>query len=381
VRLEVDYGRENPSLLGPDRRVHVRWRRLARGSGYALVVLGGLSLLPPVQARAKAIAVLVEALGGSFPRPFAADVSRREVQIGGVTGDLYDPGGAAPAVVLVPGAAGRGRDDDRVIRVARALARARRVVFVPDLELFERRFEPVDVDRLVAATEALLADERVSGGVSMLGFSYGGSFALLAAADPRISAQVEQVATFGAYFDMRGVVQALTTGVSLVDGNRYPWDPHPDAARIVRRQATRAVPQSQRVLLRQALDEEIDRSKLPLQARAVVDVLENEDPHRTFELVERLPAETRDLLERFSPATVAGRIETPVLALHSTDDPAVPYGEAVRLAGAMPRARLMTVSVFRHVDFQSASLSDWLSAGDDLFTVWRFVSAMISAQE
>jgi fermentation-respiration switch protein FrsA (DUF1100 family) len=113
----------------------------------------------------------------------------------------------------------------------------------------------------------------------------------------------------------------------------------------------------------------------------VFDVLENGDPRRTFELVEQLPSETRDLLEKFSPATVAGRIETPVLALHSTDDPAVPYGEAVRLAGAMPGARLLTVSVFKHVDFKSGSLSDWLAAGDDLFTVWRFVSAMISAQE
>jgi pimeloyl-ACP methyl ester carboxylesterase len=359
----------------------MRWRRLAKRSGYALVVLGGLSLLPPVQGRAKAIAVLAEALGGDFPRPFAADVSRSEVQIGGVTGDLYDPGRPAPAIILVPGAAVQGRADARVVRVARALARARRVVFVPNLELFERRFEPVDVDRLVAATEALLDDERVDGGVSMLGFSYGGSFALLAAADPRISRSIEQIATFGAYFDMRGVVQALTTGVSLVDGRRFPWKPHPDAARIVREQATRAVPKSQRILLRDALDAGIDRSKLPQQARAVLDVLENEDPRRTFELIEELPSKTRQLLEMFSPATVAGRIETPVLALHSTDDPAVPYGEGVRLAGAMPSARLLTVSVFKHVNFKSGSPSDWLGAGDDLFTVWRFVSAMISAQE
>jgi pimeloyl-ACP methyl ester carboxylesterase len=368
-------------FLRLDRAARMRWRRLARRSGYVLVVLGGLSLLPPVQARAKAIAVLAEALGGDFPRPFAADVMRREVQMGGVTGDLYDPDGRAPGILLVPGAAVEGRADDRVVRVARALARAGRVVFVPDLELFERRFEVADVDRLVAATEGLLDDERVDGGVSMLGFSYGGSFALLAAADSRISADIEQVATFGAYFDMRGVVQALTTGVSLVDGRRIPWEPHPDAARIVREQATSAVPKSQRPLLRQALDGGIEGSKLPQQARSVLDVLENGDPRRTFELVEQLPSETRDLLERFSPATVAGRIETPVLALHSTDDPAVPYGEAVRLAGAMPGARLLTVSVFKHVDFKSGSLSDWLAAGDDLFTVWRFVSAMISAQE
>jgi pimeloyl-ACP methyl ester carboxylesterase len=373
--------RQPGSFLSRDQNVRMRWRRLGRGSGYALVVLGGLALLPPVQARAKAIAVLVEALGGDFPRPFAPTVTRDEVEIGGVTGDLYAPDGPAPAIVLVPGAAVEGRADDRVARVAHALARAERVVFVPELELFERRFESDDVDRLVAATQGLLEDGRVDGGVSMLGFSYGGSFALLAAADPRISADIEQIVTFGAYFDMRGVLQALTTGVSLVDGRRIPWEPHPDAARIVRQQATSAVPKSQRELLRRALDDGVDRSRLPKQARSVFDVLDNEDPRRTFELVEQLPPDTRDLLERFSPATVSGRIERPVLALHSTDDPAVPYGEAVRLAGAMPDVRLLTVSVFKHVDFKSGSVRDWLSAGDDLFTVWRFVSAMISAQE
>ena len=124
MRLDVDDGLKIPRFLGRDRTARMRWRRLARGSGYALVVLGGLSLLPPVQARAKAIAVLVEALGGSFPRPFAADVSRREVQIGGVTGDLYDPGRAAPAIVLVPGAAAEGRADDRV-EIGRASCRER----------------------------------------------------------------------------------------------------------------------------------------------------------------------------------------------------------------------------------------------------------------
>ncbi len=107
-----------------------------------LVWLGGVAayvtvvaLIPSVQARGKALGVLAEAVGVSFPRPFAPPVRRRPVSLDGVTGHLYVAGRSAPAMILVPGAAPRGKDDPRAIRLARSLARAGRVVFVPDLEL------------------------------------------------------------------------------------------------------------------------------------------------------------------------------------------------------------------------------------------------------
>jgi dipeptidyl aminopeptidase/acylaminoacyl peptidase len=109
--------------------------------------------------------------------------------------------------------------------------------------------------------------------------------------------------------------------------------------------------------------------------------LVNEDPARTFDLAARLPAGARDLLAQFSPSSVADRIDVPVVAMHSTDDPAVPFGEALRLERGIPSTRLVDVEVFRHVDFSAASPSAWLQAADDLWNAWRFTSWLLAAQE
>jgi pimeloyl-ACP methyl ester carboxylesterase len=354
--------------------------RAIRGLSYTALAVTGLALLPPVQARGKAVAVLAEAIGLPFPRPAAAPVTRVAATIGGVPGDLYSPGQPAPAIVLIPGAAPGGKDDPRVIRVARAIARAERVVFVPVLELAERRLVEEDIDRIALSTAALADHELVRGGVTLLGFSYGGSFGLVAAADPRLDGKLAQVAVFGAYYDLIGLVQAVTTGVSLVDGQRIPWDGHPMAQAILRARAVSLVPGKEQNTLLAALEGGSTQG-LGRSARAMYDLLVNEDPARTFDLAARLPGSARDLLSRFSPSSVADRIDVPVVAMHSTDDPAVPYGEALRLEQGISGTRLVSVEAFRHVDFSVTSPVAWFQASDDLWNAWRFTSWLLAAQE
>lgn len=356
--------------------------KFLRRAGYALVALIAVGFLPPVQARVKAVPVLAESLGFQLPRPFAADVERTEVELDGITGDLYDPGKPAPAIVLIPGAAPRGRDDPRLIRAAEAIAKSERIVFVPQLELTQRRFVVEDIERIVRSTAALAEREDVAGEVTLFGISYGGSFGLIAAADDRLRGRLGQIAIFGAYFDLVGVVQAVTTGVSLVDGERFPFDADPRARDVLNEVSTRLVPKQDRPALTAALEGEIDRSELPERARAVYDFLTNEDPERTFDLAERLPDRAREVIEEFSPSSVAEHIDAPVVAMHSTDDPVVPYGEGIRLESELPDARLFTVSLFRHVDLSEGNIEGGLfGAAGDFFTAWRFTSAVLSAQE
>jgi pimeloyl-ACP methyl ester carboxylesterase len=354
--------------------------RTIRGLSYAALAVTGLALLPPVQARGKAVAVLAEGLGLPFPRPAGAPVSRVDATMGGVPGDLYSPGQPAPAIVLIPGAAPGGKDDPRVTRVAFALARAERVVFVPTLELAERRFVEGDIDRIASAAAALADHQLVRGRVTLLGFSYGGSFSLVAAADPRLVGKLAQVAVFGAYYDLVGMVQAVTTGVSLVDGRRIPWEGHPLAETILRAQAVTLAPEREQNALSVALQGG-SADELSPRSRAIYDLLVNEDPARTFDLAARLPERAREMLARFSPSSVADRIDAPVVAMHSTDDPAAPFGEALRLQQGIPGTRVVSVEVFRHVDFSATSPSAWLQAADDLWNAWRFTSWLLAAQE
>jgi pimeloyl-ACP methyl ester carboxylesterase len=356
-------------------------RRGLGGLAALAIIVTALGFLPPVQARAKAVAVLAEAVGLSVPRPFAPSVARAEASFGGVTGDLYYPGQPAPAVVLIPGVVEHARGDPRVVRSARSIARAERVVFVPELELASERFVDEDIDRIVRAVRALEAHSLTTGRVAILGFSFGGSFGLLAAADPRLSGRLAQVAVFGAYFDLIGVIQAVTTGVSLVDGRRVTWEPHPLAEEILHDVVLRLVPPVARAPLGAALDGTVQPEALPPDLRAVYQLLQNRDPTRTFGLAARLPGPALETLRRFSPSSVADRITAPVIAMHSTDDPAVPYGELLRLAEALPETRVTTVSLFEHVDFEAGSPRDWVGAARDLWSAWGFAGRLLAAQE
>jgi pimeloyl-ACP methyl ester carboxylesterase len=354
------------------------WPWFVAASALALIVA---ALLPAVQARGKGLAVLVEAVGGSFPRPLAPSIQRKDVTLDGVTGHLYVPGRPSPPILLLPGAAIRGKEDPRAVRLARSLARAERLVFVPDLTLYTRRFDPEDLDRIVRAVIALSEHPLGGGPVVVVGISYGGSFALVAAADPRTAGRLEQVAVFGAYHDLVGVIQAVTTGVSLVDGVRVPWRGHPLAASILREAAVSLVSERSRPALREALEGVGSEGALPKDAQAVFDLLANRDPAATFELAARLPKRARSFLAGFSPSSVADRIRVPVVAMHSTDDPAVPYGEALRLKHGLPEVRLVTVRSFRHVDLEAAGPGGVAALLGDLWDAWTFTTWLLEPQE
>jgi pimeloyl-ACP methyl ester carboxylesterase len=320
---------------------------LALGAALALL-LAAVVLVPGVRAVAKAPFVLGDVLGAPLPRPWAPPVERTVAEVGRVVVDRYSPGSAAPPVLVVPGAAPAGRDDPRVVSLATAVARAGRQVVVPELALYRQRLDLDDVDRVVQVAEALCPP---GGGLVLVGFSYGGSLALVAAADERVAACIDLVATFGAYADLVGVVQAAATGVSVVDGVEHPWRGVDEslARRVLYDAAGEFVPAEQRDPLRRALAER-DPGGLSPAGRVVYEMVTTEDPERVRTLAERLPPRGAAVVEAFSPVAVSHRVSARVLAAHAVGDPAVPYAELLRLRQAFPAAETMTVRSFDHVD-------------------------------
>jgi pimeloyl-ACP methyl ester carboxylesterase len=320
---------------------------------------------------------MLESLGVSVPRPFAPQIRSNDTAVGGVSGRLYlpeEPG--APAVLIVPGATPAGLNDTRVETLAHAIARSSRTVFVPDLDLYQERFSEQDLERIVGAIEGLA--ERTSTPVSVLGTSYGGSFALIAAADPRTDGRIARVATLGAYYDLIGVIQAVTTGSSVVGDELIVWQPHPLARNVLFARAAELVPEPERSRLIDALGGNGSRQSLSPPARALFDLLINTDPYRTYDLAARLPPEVTRFLERFSPKSIAGSITFPVAVMHSTDDPLVPYGELQRMEDGLQAERMDTVALFSHVDFNAASPRDWIEVTPDLWKVWGFTTWLLA---
>ncbi len=312
--------------------------------------------------------VLIRALGPR--RPVGTAVTRHDLVLApgppDVTGHLWIPPGApAPAIVLAAGVTPRGPDDPRVVRLADALTRSGRVVFVPAMELPRQRIADADVERLVRAVLALHANPAVRGGVTLLGFSFGGSFALLAAADPRLRDRVNLVATFGAYGDLAGLIQAATTGVSTVGGHARPWSGHERAAAV----------------LKARLDGTISAylgGASPDHHAALRALLDNDDPDAVADLIACLPAPFPALVERLSPVRVAGHVHAPIILAHAVDDPTIPPAELARLQQAFPDARTHQVRLFTHVDF-APTLRQLRQAIADLRESWRFAATVLAA--
>lgn len=336
-------------------------------------------LLPPGRTSAKALAVSAESLGLRLPRPFAS-YHQREVRFGSVVGDLYAPARGGSPVVLLPGAAPRGRDDPRLVRVAQALARAGRLVIVPELALYDERLVEEDVERIVTVVRE--ASARTGGEpVVVVGISYGGALSLLAVADPAIRDEVATVAVFGAYTELVGVIQAVTTGVSLVEGRAIEWRPHPDADEVLRDRIVELLPPEERGPLERALTGRLDPARLEGGARVLYELLDNDDPRRTREIAAELPTRMRERLAALSPSSRLDEVEADILAMHAVDDPLVPYAEALRLRAARPDADLRTLRWFGHVDLEASSPRDWLLAVGDLWHVWRFTTGVLAPHE
>jgi hypothetical protein len=355
------------------------WRRwLALALLIALVV----ALAPSVWMRAVAFATVADGLDLAVPRPFAPAIEHDVDDAGGVEVDRYGPQGwsqaASPpqAIVVVPGAAPAGRQDTRVVALAEAIARAGRVVVVPELEVYDEDLVPADIDRIGRVVTALAPDH---GRVALVGVSFGGSLSLLAAADPTVGEQVSLVATFGAYADLGGVVQAATTGVSLIDGEVFPWAGDPRAADVVRDQVLGLLDDDESAAVAAALAGETDPASLADDLRAVHDLLANDDPARTPELIERTPAVVRERIDEVSPARAGAGLEVALIALHAVDDPVIPYGELVRLGSVFPHADQVTLTTFDHVGVDDQGGTGWWVTVQDLWRATAFVARVLTA--
>ena len=374
VRSEPDGDGSAPA---PDRR---HW--WTRGLALVLLVVIVVASAPPVWSRAVAVATVADGLDLAVPRPFAAEIEHDAVEVDGVEVDRYGPAGWSDAtephqvVVVVPGATPSGRRDRRVVGLSEAIARAGRVVVVPELEVYDETLVPTDIDRIGRVVRALAPDH---GPVVLLGVSFGGSLSLVAAADPAVGANVSLVATFGAYADLGGVVQAATTGVSLVDGERFPWDGDPRAAAVVRDQVLGLLEAGQQAAVAKALEGEVDPENLHDELRAVHDLLANDDPARTPQLLDRTPDAVGDRIAQVSPVHAGAALEVPVLALHAIDDPVIPYGELARLGSVYPQADRVTLTTFDHVGVDDRADPGWWVTIQDLWKATAFVSRILTA--
>lgn len=119
----------------------------------------------------------------------------------GIRFDCYQPrAGVRNTIIALHGCTLNGKDDPRLQHLARCLAASGSRCVVPTLPGLSRfQWEPSDIDDLV---DFMLQLPGGKNSIGLMGFSYGGSYALLAAARPRVAARIKFVLSFGAYYTL-----------------------------------------------------------------------------------------------------------------------------------------------------------------------------------
>jgi acetyl esterase/lipase len=298
---------------------------------------------------------------------FTSDPIREHVTLryaGGKTmpADLYrPPQGRHGAIIFVMGAPPLEPDDSRLVRLADSVARAgfaMIVPFSPDLDReFIAREEP---DAYVAAFQYLREQSFVDPDrIGFIGVSVGGSLALIAAADPSISADVDFLVAFGAYYDALDTLAAVTTGSIYYGDQREPWDARRHTEDVMAEQLIDRLPDSgdRDLLWTVFVDREnVSTSELATltpTGRDAYEFLSNRDPARVPELIERLPAAFLSDMRALSPSLRIDGLQAEVFILHDRSDRFIPYVESRRLRDRLAgyaKLHYTELTVFEHVE-------------------------------
>lgn len=299
-------------------------------------------------------------------------ISRDEEQI---PADLYrlPDGKRRAAILLTHGIIEDGKDDPRLVRFARSLARSGFVVLVPELKGMKSfRILFNDVDDIVISFRYLasrkeIVDEKKMG---LIGFSYGAGPTFMAAADPSIRRQVKFLVSFGGYYDPINVIRFITTGYYEYRGEKGFLKPEPYGKWVFFMNNVDYVEsEKDRRLLKAVFKKEEEQKRdeaanllgnLTPQGRYLYELLINEDPGRVDDLVKKTDPRVRDYIGRLALAPLIPSIHAYLLIGHGSTDPLIPYTESLRLADAVQdksRVHLAILKLFTHVDPARKSFS------------------------
>ncbi|HLU25502.1 MAG TPA: dienelactone hydrolase family protein [Longimicrobiales bacterium] len=292
---------------------------------------------------------------------------------------LYRPAhgtGPLPGWVLLHGLTVPGREHTSLKRFARAVAASGAAVLVPDIpEWRALRVAPaVTVDTIRAAILALAErDDTIPGRIGVIGFSFGATQALVAAADPRLKGHLAAVAAWGGYCDVFRLFRFGYTGEHELDGRSYRTDPDPYGRWIMGANYLTAIPgfedngRTAAALGRlaeaagkaglHAWDGYFDplkaelRAALPAEQRPVFDLFAPpagqppHDPERAREVAEALAAAALRVDPLLDPGPALSRLDCRVLLAHGRDDRVVPFTETIRLGRALDARRLAACTI------------------------------------
>jgi dienelactone hydrolase len=340
------------------------------------IALGALLLMLLIVARpllghAKAAGVLLrlgDANTGGALRTFGAlPVTRTSLDLdlprGKVRAYRYaaDTAGPAFGMVLIHGVHHRGIDEPRLARFADSIAATGITVLTPEVpSLTDYRIDHDAIVEIGAAAHALREQLGGDKPVGVLGISFAGSLALLAAADPAVGGDIGYVVTVGSYDDLARVCRFFGTGtIERPDGSSVAILPHEYGPVVwIYSHLADFFPaeglDDVRDALREWLHENRDAAhqkaaKLPEPSRQRLEAVFAGDFAAAAPNLAASVDRYRDDLAALSPHGHLAQLKVAVFALHGSDDRLIPSSETLWLAHDLPPGTLAYALISRAV--------------------------------
>jgi dienelactone hydrolase len=329
----------------------------------------------PIRAHMQAAAISLEMQGKRIPI-LLAPVAHHDAGVNGISVPvpnapdlkalLYAPTSVENprGILLLHGIQRLGMDDPRLTMLATALAASGFQVLTPDFaDLRDYRVTPATIQQIGASAHFLAA--RTGHPVGIIGMSFSGGLALMAAADPAYARDICCIQTIGAHDSMEHVVRYYLDGYSVLpDGTRFNLAPHQYGPLVVEYEHLSAYVPPQDVaplkaVLRAILYEDLAGQKLlsarltPAQKVELAHLLDPRNPEMLDDtrsiILKNLPS-----LTAVSPAGNVAGLRAHVYLLQGSTDNVIPASEIFWLQHDLPAGTVQSAlltPLMTHVNF------------------------------
>jgi pimeloyl-ACP methyl ester carboxylesterase len=365
------------------RLVRLRKKTLAILLVGPVVVLG--AAWPFTKAHLQAVAVLRLVSGQPVPwaisKLVTEQVRTKDVQFatnaGLVKGRLYLPQRHtdAPGIMVLHGVHHLGIDEPRLVNFATAMASCGLRVLTPELPGIKDYHVDLDSMRVIGESAKWFAGQT-GGPVGVMGLSFSGGLALVAAGDPAYRGDFRFVFAAGSHDEMAHVANYYLTGEEVrPDGTIERLTPHEYGSLVLEYEHLEDfVPMEDeaaiRPVLRDHLYEDKNAEKLAvakLNERQRTEAAELMDSNSAVTKAKLAASDVKHTpeMERLSPHGTLRTMTTPVYLLHGQADNIIPAAETLWMASELPRTTLQEVlvsPVLSHVNLDGAKpgvLEQW----------------------
>lgn len=329
-----------------------------------LVVIGFLVFHHSINTHLRAMSVLLRfadkdanGFGVRFAQhPFTSEIGSAEVGGSSFRYRIYKPSDVSnpPGMVLLCGVHRLMIDEPRLVNFSRALAGAGIEVMTPELkDLADYHVVPQTID-VIGFSTSVLKERLGASKIGIMGLSFAGGLALLAATRPEYAGNIGFIVTVGSHDDLARVSRFFATNtVEKPDGTVARLQAHEYGALILAYShmedffSERDVPiarEAVRLWLWESPDSMKKADQLSPEGRAELELL----LHHREQLGQPLLQSIQKHAEEMRVVSPHGQIEhlnVPVFLLHATGDTVIPPAETLWLAQDVPVKQLRAMLV------------------------------------